>query len=109
MTDALVRVSGDIRFNLDGSTPTILVLLDFSEAFIAYIIDCSFSNCVNDMAFIPRRRLFHRHQRVGCGDDFSALANKYILVVGVPQGSPIPPTTNLRCFFFVEGIPHNTK
>jgi hypothetical protein len=57
---ALVRVSDDIHWNLELNQPTIFVLLDFFRLLMAYAMDCSFSNCVNVMAFIlVRRRLFH--------------------------------------------------
>jgi hypothetical protein len=58
---ALVRVSDDIRLNLELNQPTIFVLLDFSKAFDSvchgmFILKLH-QRC---MAFIPRRRrLFH--------------------------------------------------
>jgi hypothetical protein len=103
-----VRVSGDIRLNLELNQSIILVLLDFYKV----------SNNLFHGLFILNQRqrysfrswtavfissyIFPRHQRVGCGDDFFFIDP---LVAGVPQRSPILPLCFSQevkhCVFFI--------
>jgi hypothetical protein len=71
---ALVGVFDDIRLNLKLNRPTILVPL---EVFLR------FPYLGGGACFILS---FSRHQRVGCGDDFSSLAP---VGAGDPQSSHI--------------------
>jgi hypothetical protein len=73
-----------LEFNL----LTIFVLLNsiFHKLLIAYAMGCSLLH--SSTAALVSSYLFLRHQRVGCGDNFSSLTQ---LVAGVLQASLISP------------------
>jgi hypothetical protein len=84
---ALVRVSDDIRSNVELHRPMILVLLDFSKAFDSvshglFILKLRQRYGFHSLAAaLVSSYLFPRHRRVGCGDDLSLLAPQ---VAGAP-------------------------
>jgi hypothetical protein len=100
---ALVKVTDDIRFNIDNGKLTVLVLLDFSSAFNTVDFDILLA-LLNKLNLSPsvlswfRDYLFGRRQRVKVDDSFSEWSD---LSAGVPQGAVLSP---LLFSIFIDGI-----
>jgi hypothetical protein len=79
---------------MESNQPTILVLLDFSNAFDSVCHGLFILKLRQPYGFhataaaLVSSYLFPRYQKVACGDDVSPLA---LLVAGVAKGSPISP------------------
>lgn len=100
---ALVKVTDDIRHNIQNKMLTILVLLDFSSAFNTVDFDILIGIFQN-LNFSPNAilwfhaYLFGRRQRVKADDHFSEW---HELGAGVPQGGVLSP---LLFSIFIDGI-----
>jgi hypothetical protein len=92
MVTAIARVSDNICRNMELNQLMILVLLDFSKAFVSVYRGLFILKLHQSYGFHARAAalvssyLFPRFQKVACGDDVSSLAQ---LVAGVPQESSI--------------------
>lgn len=108
---ALVKVTDDIRFNIENKKLTVLVLLDFSSAFntvdfdILLLILRTLNVSLAALSWF-RNYLFGRRQRVKVDDKVSEWCD---LSTGVPQGGILSPllfsifindiTESLNCNF----------
>lgn len=92
-TTALLKITDDIRYGMEGGQLTVLTLLDFSNAFntinfdilLAILRSLNVSPTVIDWF---SSYLHGRRQRVRFEDSFSSWCN---LLAGVPQGGVLSP------------------
>ncbi|KAM3968437.1 uncharacterized protein ACR2FA_003413 [Aphomia sociella] len=90
---ALVKITDDIRHNIENKDLTVLVLLDFTSAFNSVDFDLLLT-VLRTLNFSPsavswfRSYLFGRRQMVKVGDDCSEWSE---LLAGVPQGGVLSP------------------
>ena len=103
---ALVKITDDIRYNMDSKLLTVLALLDFSNAFntVDYDILLGVLHSLNISPTVTdwfHSYLHGRRQRIRVDDLFSAWCD---IDAGVPQGGVLSP---LLFSIFINSITNN--